>query len=278
MKNWLSLFLFLLPALAHGVEIKPLYLSPDGTTLERNGAQVRVKDSGISTAKIADSAVTRVKISGLTSPTVQSFFSGSGTYTKPAGVVWLRVYGVGGGGGGAGSGSSGAGSGGNGTATTFGSSFLTGNGGTGGVTNSSWGGAGGTATNSGGLAFGRTLQGAYGSAPGGLGSTYTHGGNGGSSLFGPGSIGSGSTNTSNAGPITSGSYGGGGGGAGGYAAGVFAGAGGGAGGGFDVIIPNPASSYSYSVGQSGSGGTAGVSGFTGQAGLSGAIYVEEFYQ
>ena len=66
-----------------------------------------------------------------TVPTQQIFTSGSGTYTTPAGVKWIRVRMVGGGGGaygalaGGGNGNAGA----VGGSTTFGSSFLTAGGG-----------------------------------------------------------------------------------------------------------------------------------------------------
>lgn len=76
-------------------------------------------------------------------PTIQKFTSGSGTYTTPANVKWIRVRMVGGGGAETGS----AGTGGTGGTTTFGSSLLTctgGDGGAGGV-NGADGGAGGSA-------------------------------------------------------------------------------------------------------------------------------------
>ena len=66
-------------------------------------------------------------------PTQQIFLSGSGTYTAPLGVKWLRVRMVGGGGGSAGSGAGSSTAGGTGGVTTFGTSFLTANGGVGGV-------------------------------------------------------------------------------------------------------------------------------------------------
>jgi hypothetical protein len=69
-------------------------------------------------------------------PTVQKFTSGSGTYTKPANVLFLRVRLVGGGGGGGGSAASGNNDGGTGTTggnTTFGTTLLVANGGLGGA-------------------------------------------------------------------------------------------------------------------------------------------------
>jgi hypothetical protein len=74
-------------------------------------------------------------------PSVQRFLSGSGTYTTPAGVLYIKVRMAGGGGGGRGTG----GDGGNGGNTTFGTSLLTANGGVGG-TSSATGGLGGTVT------------------------------------------------------------------------------------------------------------------------------------
>ena len=57
-------------------------------------------------------------------PTIQTFTSGSGTYTTPAGVSWIRVIMVGGGGGGGGSGGSASGgNGGTGGNTTFGTTL-----------------------------------------------------------------------------------------------------------------------------------------------------------
>ena len=81
----------------------------------------------------------------ISNPTQTIYTSGSGTYTVPTGVKWLRVRMVGGGGGGSGGGTSG-GTGGTGGTTTLGSSFLTCVGGTGGAEDAGSGGAGGTAT------------------------------------------------------------------------------------------------------------------------------------
>jgi hypothetical protein len=80
-------------------------------------------------------------------PTVQRFTSGSGTYTRPNGVVMLKVRMAGGGGGGRGSsGNATAGSASNGTNTTFGTSLLTANNGTGAATGLTGIGAGGSFT------------------------------------------------------------------------------------------------------------------------------------
>ena len=62
-----------------------------------------------------------------TAPTQQTFLSGSGTYTTPAGVKWIKVTLLGGGSGGVGSGA-GQGSPSTAGATTFGTGLLTANG------------------------------------------------------------------------------------------------------------------------------------------------------
>jgi hypothetical protein len=208
--------------------------------------------------------------------TIQKFTSGSGTYTTPAEVLYLRLRIVGGGGGGAGSGAS-AGAGATGGATTFGSSLLTSNGGIGGVVNGTLGGAGGSSSLGTGP-IGTALSGGYGncgvstsavgtSAIGGMGANSTFGGAGsGGNGNGGGAGGSAIANT-----------GAGGGGAGGSATTTFAGAGGGAGGFIDAIITSPSATYSYAVGAGGSGGSAGTSGFVGGSGGTGYIEITEYY-
>jgi len=215
-----------------------------------------------------------------TAPTQQIFTSGSGTYTLPSGVKWVRIRMVGGGGGGHGSYASGgappasAGTGGN---TTFGTSFLTANGGVGG---SGYGtpGTGGTVSVGSG-ATGISIAGATGN--GGIAypvnATYGVGGSGGVTSFG-GAGGGGAAVA--AGIAATANSGGGGGGAGGpQANGTQAGSGGGGGaGGFiDVIIASPSASYSYAVGAAGTAGVAGASAYAGGAGGSGYIIIEEHY-
>lgn len=204
------------------------------------------------------------------SPTVQKFTSGSGTYTTPAGVKYIRVRMVGGGAGGSGGGS-GAGAGTGGNDSTFGSSFLTATGGAPSASGTQKGGTGGAATVVGLDAI---------SIPGGSGSGAEQevgacGGHGGCSAFG-GAGGAGTTGDGNgkAGATNSGS--GGGGGAAG--SGGSGGGGGGAGGFIDVIIPSPSATYGYVVGSSVSGGSAGTGGGAGGGGAAGLIMVEEFYQ
>jgi hypothetical protein len=209
-------------------------------------------------------------------PTIQKFTSGSGTYTIPAGVLYLRARIVGGGAGGAGSGAS-AGAGATGGATTFGSSLLTSNGGIGGVVNGALGGAGGTSSLGTGP-VGTALSGGYGNCGVSTSAVGTSaiGGMGASSTFGGGGSG-GNGNGGGAGGSAIANTGAGGGGAGGSATTTFAGAGGGAGGFVDAIIVSPNATYSYTVGAGGSGGSAGVSGFVGGSGGTGYIEITEFY-
>jgi hypothetical protein len=204
-----------------------------------------------------------------TLPTVQTFTSGSGTYTKPSNCLYVIVRIVGGGGGGGGSGTIGtSGNGGAGGNTTFGSSLLTANGGAGGLTDGQNGGAGGSA--SGGDI---NIGGAAGGPADGL--VSAPGGNGGSTAFGGAGTGGGTApGAGSAGKTNSGSGGGGGGPA---AGGVLCGAGGGAGGYVEKLIVSPSSTYAYAVGAAGTAGTAGTSGAAGGAGGSGFIIVQEFY-
>lgn len=208
-------------------------------------------------------------------PTIQRFTSGSGTYTTPANVKWIRVRMVGAGGGGGGSGntySSTAGTtGGN---TTFGTSLLIANGGAGGQTFGA-GGAGGTVTVNAPAIATVALQGGRGQpawigTAGGGGS----GGNGGVSPFG-GAGGGGTNDSGHAAIVNSGSGGGGGGGP--NTTPTYSGTGGGAGGYIDAIISAPSSSYSYAVGASGAGAAGFGGGHAGNASGSGIIIVEEYY-
>jgi len=206
-------------------------------------------------------------------PTIQTLTSGT-TYTRPNGVTFLKIRMVGGGGGGAGGAqNSFGGAGGAGGNTTF-STFLTANGGSGGATHV--GGSGGTATISS-PAYGTALSG--GSGGGGTSATLNvtplpAGGTGASSPFG-GAGGSRQQGVGFSAIANSGSGAGGGGIANTVNGG--SGAGGGAGGYIEAIIPNPASTYSYSIPSGGTAGTAGTSGFAGGVGGSGFIEVTEYY-
>lgn len=214
----------------------------------------------------------------LMSPTIQRFTSGSGTYTTPSGVTWLRVTCIGGGGGGAGSGTASIGSGATGGSTTFGTSLLTAANGNGGVQSGTGGtggaptvnspaiavklfngGRGAPSTLSTGTAF-QPIGSAGGSNPAGGAGQGTYGGNGAQAENATGGGGGGGTGLSNA-------------------AGNFSGSGGGAGAYLEAIIPVGLvnSTYSYTVGAGGNGGTAGTNGVTGGNGGTGLIIVEEFY-
>jgi hypothetical protein len=200
-------------------------------------------------------------------PTTQTFLSGSGIYTTPAGVKWFEVRLKAGGGGGAGGGNTTLGpaatAGGN---STFGPFAAQG----GQPGNVNYSGVGGSA--SGGL---ENIQGASG-GPCGSGSTTTGaaGGCGGGAGGGVGIYisagGNGAANSGGGGaggacvadpvqPITSG----GGGGEGGYCYGT---------------IFNPAATYSYAVGPGGvaQNGAPGT-GYNGGNGGSGRILVIEHY-
>ena len=205
-------------------------------------------------------------------PTVQKFTSGSGTYTTPAEVLYLKVKMVGGGGGGAGSGTIVAnnhGSGANGGNTTFGTSLLTCNGGAGGGgAGSGAGGLGGTATiNS--PAYGTPIAGGAGVSSG---STTTgqsqFGGAGASSYFG---------GASGRGDVASVANSGSGGAAGTAFSSSYLGGSGGAGAFIDAIIPTPSATYAYSIGSAGASGAAGTGGNAGGTGGAGYIEITEFY-
>ncbi|PWU11831.1 MAG: hypothetical protein C5B47_00275, partial [Verrucomicrobia bacterium] len=200
-------------------------------------------------------------------PTIQRFTSGSGTYTTPAGVKYIRVRMVGGGGGGGGSGTTGIGDGASGGNSTFGTTLLVANGGAGGKNpgTANFGGAGGTASlGSGPIGIAQT-----GSTGNGAPTTntiaFSVGGAGGSSVFG--GAGPSGYSTGNAAATNSGS--GGSGGGGGTATLTSGGNGGGSGGYVEAIISAPNATYSYAVGASGGGGTAGTSGSAGGAGAAG---------
>ena len=208
-------------------------------------------------------------ISGL-SHTVQVFTTGSGTYTKPAGVsaIWVRLIG-GGGGGGATSTNIGVA----GNNTTF--STLTGNGGAGGGYGASFGGLGGT----GGAASGGDINiGGGGGSSGGRDNGSPAGGSGGYGAFG--GAGGGGTTAADTGPgnpegKNAAGYGGGGGGGGGAAGSTNAGGGGGSGGYTEKLFASPSATYAYAVGAGGAGGAAGS--FKGGNGSGGAIIVTEYY-
>lgn len=214
----------------------------------------------------------------LGTPTIQRFTSGSGTYTKPLGVRYIKVKMVGGGGGGAGGGSGG----GNGTAggaTTFGSSLLTAGGGGGGqlITGGS---AGSSITvNSPAVAI-QSIAGEAGDY-GEYSQSQSGGGAGGASFLGGRGAATSPVNNGPAGLANSGGGGAGGGGPTGVT--QSGGGGGGAGAYIEALINNPSATYAYCIGNSGGscsgggGGSAGTSSGAGGAGGAGVIVVEEYY-
>lgn len=211
------------------------------------------------------------------SPTIQRFTSGSGTYTTPSGVKFLRIKMVGAGGGGAGSGTGGAGSGGTGGDSTFGSSLLTAGGGGGGTAGGTSPPNGGTNTVNAGPITILNIGGAsgYGSFNNSsAAATTSPGGNGGVSVFG--GAGAGRAATSGGATVANTGSGGAGGGNS-TTSGLTGGVGGGAGGYVEALIASPAATYAYSVGAAGTAGTAGTSGSAGTAGSAGVIIVEEYY-
>ena len=203
-----------------------------------------------------------------TPPTIQKFTSGSGTYTTPAGALYLKVRMTGGGGGGGGSGLT-SGTGGTGGNSTFGTSLLTANGGVGGIFNAQ-GGSGGSPTVSSPAISILDIAGSNGGT-GEQARTFAFGGCGGSNPI------SGVAPMSNNIAGFSGKLGGGGGGGSGGATAVITGSGGGAGAYIEAIILNPSATYSYAVASGGAGGTAGTSGFAGGAGGNAFIEITEYY-
>ena len=217
-----------------------------------------------------------ISVSGNTAqfkvPTQTILTSGSGTYTVPTGVTWLRVRMVGAGGGGGGSGLN-ATNGSSGGDSTFGG--LTAGGGGGAPNGYNGGYVGG---------YGGSGSGGDVNSKGGAGQTVPgnsspdllqgYGGSGGCSVLGGG----GSSGVNGAGGTgqAGGSYGGGGGGVGANAS-YRGSAGGGAGGYCEKIIASPTATYSYAVGSGGAGGASGSGGGTGGAGAGGVIIIEEHY-
>lgn len=188
-------------------------------------------------------------------PTVQSFTTGSGTYTPTPGntILQIRVRMVGGGGGGG----SGATAGGSGAPTSL--AGWTANGGAGGAGTGGAGGNGGA--NGSGTLVGR-FQGGGGTSGGGTLAISALGFPGGASIFGGNG---GGANSTDAGPNAAGANTGGGGGGGPDAGG------GGAGEGVEFYLKSPGP-MSYTVGAGGAGG-----GVNSSAGAGGIIVIEEYY-
>lgn len=223
---------------------------------------------------MADSAqALGLKWAALPTPTIQTFTTGSGTYTTPSGVRYIKVRLIGGGGGGAASDTSGGNSGTAGNATTFGN--LSGGGGAGGVWNGS-GGAGGTNTVGAGWTSVLSLVGGGGGSwhGGNASANIYSGGMGGQSIFGGAGAGASYASHGAAGTVNTGA--GGQGGGTNLTASAVPGAGGGSGGYVEAITSGaPSGTYSYSVGTGGGGGGGGPK--NGGAGGDGVIIVEEYY-
>lgn len=226
---------------------------PTGTT----GVTQAASDSS---TKLATTAFAKM------APTIQRFTSGSGTYTTPTGVAWIRVSQCGGGGGGGGA----TGSGGAGGNTTFASWVASGGAGGTGAASPASGGVGGYGGASG---SGSVIVRIIGQEGGtgyrsGAGSDLQYTATGGSCHIGAGGAYHGPNNTGSAGAL----YGGGG--AGGLQNSGACGGGGGGGEYVQFIITSPSATYSYSVGTAGTAGTGSPAGAVGAAGI---IIVEEYY-
>jgi hypothetical protein len=276
----------------NGHDASSAYVGTNGSTIvQLNKGEyldIRVKqDSGGALALLSDQIYTHASITQLPdltvigvngynkTPTVQRLTSGSGTYTTPNSVKYLKVKMVGGGAGGSGSGT-GAGTGGSGGSTTFGTSLLTCTGGGVGSVGNNTATTGGTATVNSPATTLVALSG--GSGGGGDSTAQGDGAIGGSSPFGgQGPGGSGGSGAANSGVAAIANTGSGGGGGGAVAVATGLGCGGAAGGYIEAIIDMPSASYSYAVGGGGAGGAAGTSGYAGGAGGSGIIIVEEYY-
>jgi hypothetical protein len=262
-----------------------------GTSLALNGATLGANAlAATGTASISGNLTAGSVTFGSTTlvatgPTFQQLTVGSGTYTTPAGVKWIKIRMIGGSGGGGSVGSSSGPNGTAGTNSTFGTSLLTANG----------GGAGIGATGSFGTAVaaasatitapavGYVLTGSSSGAPLNYENNsratvvFTGGVGGVNTMFGAGVMTRGGNSESNGESATT--YGQGGNGAGGQNGQNGAASGGGAPGGLEAIISNPSATYAYVVGAKGAGGTGatGAPTYSGGAGFDGLIVVEEHY-
>jgi hypothetical protein len=232
--------------------------------------------SSVVVARFPTSSEQALSVSNPYYPTVQKFTSGSGTYTTPAGVKYLKVKVIGGGGGGGPSGTSGGSAGTAGNNSTFGTSLLTANGGAaGGGLSTQAGGSGGSYTiNSPAIGSGYVGGSGGGGSNSAASGSSLPSGSGGNTCVGGGGAGTYETTGGNGATNTGG---GGGGGGGGSSSTTYGGVGGGGGGCIEAIIPNPSATYSYAVGASAAGGGAGASGFSGGNGAGGYIEVTEYY-
>lgn len=221
---------------------------------------------------------------GFVLPNVQSFTSGSGTYTVPTSPrvpLYLKVTMAAGGGGADGAGS-GAGAGSSGGNTTFGTTLLTCNGGSEGGPLGT-GNGGGATVGSDGSTVVQTITLLSGGNGQGFPSTqesttFLNGGMGGANPFG--GAGAGAQAGANSGGSGTGNTGAGGGGAATNLPGTGAQptAGGGAGGYIQALLSTLNTTYNYSVGAGGPGGTAGATSGAGGSGANGIIIIEAHFQ
>jgi len=261
--------------------------NPSSISITSTGAQLLgvptapTATIGTNTTQVATTAFVSNALGSTTTfvpPAVTQLTSGSGTYTTPTNALYLVVEMIGGGGGGGGASTTqnSGGTGGTGGTTTFGSSLLTCVGGSGGAP-STYGGAGGGGTATVGTgATGVAISGGPGNNANFLiTGTYVNGGLGGSSPFAGGGYGGQANYYGGAGGANTGTGGGGA----GSPSGGWAGCGGGAGGYIKATISTPSSSYSYSVGGAGSGGTQGTGATqnNGGAGGTGVIIVTAYF-
>jgi hypothetical protein len=194
------------------------------------------------------------------------------TYTTPALCRQLRIRMVGGAGGGAGSSTAAiydGGAGGNGTDTIFNAIHA-------GFGNGAPSNQAGSGASAGTGAASFRILGAAGTWGISLSTAANAiGGNGGDSPFG----GSGAGQPNNRPGLAASTNSGSGGGGGGCPAGAssVAGGGGQAGEYAELLINNPAATYTYQVGAAGAAGIAGTGGQTGAAGGAGIIVVDEYY-
>lgn len=255
------------------------FLPPRMTTTQRDAisspaAGLQIYNTTTAKANVYNgSAWTELSSTSVSNPTVQIFTSGSGTYTTPANVKYIRVRMVGGGGGGGGSGTT------DGTAATAGggTTFGTRTAGGGQPGTRLSGGVGGSTSGSGYTPV-IAVSGAEGVGghinPTTANGTQLAGGAGGSSVFGGGG-----SSAAGSGGRTATAYGSGGGGGGNDLASVERSGGGGGSGGYVefLITSGLAASYTYGVGIAGLLGGAGTSGRLGGGGQPGIIIVEEYY-
>ncbi len=255
---------------------------PDGTALAASDLPANaIVETVVTSATPTFQLLTRSSVANqsVTAPTTQTFTSGTAaTYTRPAGVKWIKVRMIGGGGGGGGSGGTTGPTGGTGGTTSFNAvTVIGGTGGTGSTATPTFvagaGGTGGTGITVFRMPGGIGNQQAFGANAigGGAGGNGPFGGAGGYVSITAGALGmAGSPGATNSGA--------GGGGAAATNTVAFCGNGGGAGEYAEMIIGSPAGTYTYTVGAGGAGGIGtGTSPFTGGAGAAGIIIVEEHY-